>query len=137
MIDDHSRIPVCESDFLQDVSIELGRRLKSLRHRAKPGRLEFRISTTERDDGEWECFDVTCWMGRSGYIQVVICENGVANYMYCETVARKHDTTRYEGYIITIAGWTPSKVADLMHDSLLDENDVRKTWRKLDQRKRN
>jgi hypothetical protein len=49
MIEDHWRIPICESEFLQDVSIELGKRLKAIRYAAKGERLEFRTSTTEND----------------------------------------------------------------------------------------
>ncbi len=136
MVEDHSHIPICESEFLQDVSIELGKRLKSLRYHTRSGRLEFRISTTESDDAEWECFDVIRWKGRSEYVQVVICENRSANYVYREPLKNRHDTARYEAYIITVAGWTTYEVADLIRDSLLDDNDVRETWRKFDQRKR-
>ncbi len=136
MIEDRSRIPLCESDFLQDVSIELGKRLKAVSYATKSGRLEFRISTAERDDGEWECFDAIRWMGRGEYIQVVVCENGAANYVYREPSAHKHNATHYEGYVISVAGWASYDVADLLRDSLMDEVGVRDTWYKFDQRKK-
>jgi len=136
MIEDLSRIPVCESEFLQDVSIELGKRLKTVRDAAKGKKLEFRISTTERDDAEWECFDAVQWMGRGEYVQIVVCENGAANYVYREPQAHKHDTASYETYIISVAGWSPYEVADLMRDSLLGDAGVRAIWRKFDQRKK-
>src|ERR1700760_529429 len=105
MIEDHSRIPVCESDFLQDISIELGKRLKSVRYRTKSGRLEFRTSTTEVDELERECFDAIRRLSCDEYIHVVVCENGDANYLRQEPFAHKHDTARYQAYVITVAGW--------------------------------
>ncbi len=136
MIEDHWRIPICESEFLQDVSIELGKRLKAIRYAAKGERLEFRTSTTENDHGEWECFDAIRWMKQSEYLQVVVCENGAANFVYRQPLVHKHDTARYEAYIINVANWTPYEVADLMRDSLLNDIGVRETWRRFDERKR-
>ena len=135
MIEDHSRIPVCESDFLQDVSIELGRRLKSVRYRTSPGRLEFSTSTTEIDDREWECFDAIRRLSGDEYIHVVVCENGDANFLRREPYAHKHDTARYQAYVITVAEWTPYEVADFIRSSLLMEDEVLDVWRRLDQRK--
>jgi hypothetical protein len=56
--------------------------------------------------------------------------------MYRQPMAHKHDTARYEGYIISVATWTPYEVADLVRSSLLNEEIARETWRKYDRRKR-
>jgi predicted metalloprotease with PDZ domain len=136
MTENHSRIPVCESDFLQDVSIELGKRLKSVRYQTKTGGLEFNTSTTEIDDREWECFDAIRRLSGHEYVHVVVCENGDANFLRREPFAHKHDTARYQAYVITVAGWTSYEVANLIRGSLLKEDDVLDVWRRLDQRKR-
>jgi hypothetical protein len=124
-----SRIPICTSDFLQDVTIELGKRLKTVRHRG--GRLEFRTKISEHAGEELEYFDATLWLGRDSYIQVVVLENGEANYMYCVPRERKQGRARYIGFVVKLTGWEPSQVANLIRDSLVDEIGIREVWQKL------
>jgi hypothetical protein len=135
--EDLSRIPSCSSDFLQDITIELGRRLKSVRYQSRSGKIEFRVTRIEREEEEMECFDVTRWMANGSYIQVVVVENGIANYMFREEFEHKHDKARYTGFIATLKGWETSDIANLIADSLKNEAGIRSFWLKLHNEKKN
>jgi hypothetical protein len=131
LTEDLSRIPICTSDFLQDVSIELGRRMESVRSQRRLARLEFRVNSVEFEGQDVESLDVTCWIEKGSYIQVVVLENGVANYMFCESFQHKHDTARYTGFIATLNGWEACDVANLIRDSLRNDVGIQNLWRKL------
>ena len=127
--EDLSRVPICASDFLQEVTIELGKRLKTIRYRKD--RLEFRAKITEHYGQDLECFDAIRSLAKSSYIQVVLLENGEANYMYREPLAHKHDHARYIGFAVVLKDWEPCQVANLIRDSLIDEIGIREVWQKL------
>jgi hypothetical protein len=59
---DKSRIPICQSDLLQDVTIELGRHLKGIRYRCRSDGLEFEVSRDK--DTDHEAISIVNW-GRS------------------------------------------------------------------------
>ncbi len=131
LTEDLSRIPICTSDFLQDVSIELGRRMKSVRTQRRGDRIEFRVTRVEFKGKDVESLDVTCWLEKGSYIQVVVLENGVANYMFREPFQDKHDTARYTGFIVSLKGWEACDVAYLIRDSLRNDVGIQNFWRKL------
>ena len=135
MTEDVSRIPICTSDFLQDICIELGRRMKSVRYQRRSARLEFRVSTLEFEGEDLEGFDATCWIGKGSYVQVVVVENGVANCMFRDAFEHKHDTARYTGFKVTLKGWEACDMATLIRDSLCDVEGIRDFWRKLQDEK--
>ena len=136
MADDRSRIPVFESEFLQEMAIDLKQRLDAASLSAESGKLEFRVADHENDSGEWECFDAVRTLRQQEYIQVVICADGGANYVYRYPFLHNQDDSRYEAFIIDVGDWTPHEVAALVHDSLRQLPDVREIWRKLDVRRR-
>src|SRR5258708_234407 len=99
--EDLSRIPICTTDFLQDICLELGMRMNPVRVLRKADRLEFRVTTIEYEDEELESFDAVCLIENGSYIQVVIVESGIANYMFCQRSSRQSDP-HYIGFIASL-----------------------------------
>jgi hypothetical protein len=83
-----------------------------------------------------ESFNAISWNDRGCYIQVVVAENGVANYMFREEFQHKHDTARYTGFKATLKGWEACEVANLIRNTLRDDVGIQDIWRKLQEEKK-
>jgi hypothetical protein len=130
---DNSRIPVCRSSFLQDIGIELGRRLKSVRQRTKSGRLHFKILESDSE----ECFLISrwssaTWVERLGYIEIMIWDNKTANYTLQEPYLKQEFRKSVE-YKASLHQLNASQIAELVRDSLLDKEGAREYWQNLNE----
>ncbi len=118
------------------MAVELQRRLDDDPFPREAGEFEFRVADHENESGEWECFDAVRRMRPGEYIQVVICADGGANFVYRFPVLRGKDDCRFETSIADVGDWSPLEVASLVHDTLRGNPDARETWLKLDVRKK-
>jgi hypothetical protein len=110
-------IPLCRSEFLQDVTIALGRRsLKSVRYQ---GTLDFELVEEDTNAGSSERLNIetrrlgsltriSIWADGSSWIYV---KNSVIFEMYAN-----------------LAGMEIYKVAELLHASLRDVDSVKQIW---------
>lgn len=116
---DKSRIPLCQSDFLQGVTIHLGRWLKGLRYQT--GGVEFYVDF----DDDLERFRAINWLGGAGYIEVIVWENSELFYIRREPRAgKKQLTTRAfdTKYRVVPGKLDEHQVANLIRDTL------KETW---------
>ena len=116
---DKSRIPLCRSDFLQGVTIRLGRWLKGLRYQS--GTVEFNVDC----DDDSEKFRASVRLSGGGYIEVNVWESGELLYVRREPREGKKWLTEhatYTKYRIMPGKLDEYQIANLIRDTL------KKTW---------
>jgi len=122
---DKTKIPLCRSDFLQDVTISLGRRsLKSIR---KSNQLTFEVSEECIEGKSLERLDVEAESWSEGLTRIVLWEDAVS-YMYSHEV--KHPTPDRPAIEIqaNLAGMSPEDVAALIRATLTDPVQAKGEW---------
>jgi hypothetical protein len=126
---DKSRIPICESACLQDVTIELGRRLRAVRYAQRIGTLEFEVKEDRSLLIPLEKFVAALYLPHSEYICVALWEDQTANYIYRKPKLNREKAT-YVRFWSDLRAWSAAQVAELIRDSLLDKEDIREVWQK-------
>jgi len=118
MTNDNSRIPICRSELLQDVTIELGRRLRGVRYVAKRRELQFHVYSITIDDHEVEFFEAVRWKQQGSYIQVTVGENYEAEFEYRRPFPHKHSKAEYLRFKASLAGCNAPAIAEIIRESL-------------------
>ncbi len=119
-------IPICKNEFLQDVSIELGKRLNSLKYRAQS--LEFSVGWDEN-----ERLSVTVHKDHRAYIEVIIWENKFGMYVNRKPYL-KHELAQYIKYRAILSTLDFRQVGQLVRESILEEPDALIFWKTMDSR---
>lgn len=115
---DNSRIPDCRSELLQDVSIELGRRLRGVRYVARGRKLQFRVYNLTIDDHEVEFFQAIRWEQQNSYIEITVGENHEATFVYRKPFPHKHARSEHIRFRASLAGLNAYAIAEIMRESL-------------------
>jgi len=118
-------VPLCRTDWLQDITIELGRRsLKTVRRRYED--LIFEAAEEPVDDVVYERFDVEGRIGvKARVIRISVWEHGIS-WIYISEVEngeRKCFETRS-----SLKEMAPHEVAGLIRATLIDFHSVRDVW---------
>lgn len=125
---DKSRIPLCRSRLLQDVTIALGRRsLKSLRQSHRSLTFEVGKDCVEGASVERLDFEARTWGGR--LTRVVLWEDALS-WMYC-----REETTNVPGKSAVeiqadLATMSAQGIADLIRKTLVDPVFAEGEWRR-------
>lgn len=118
-------IPLCRSEFLQDVTIELGRRsLKGLRYHSV---LEFDLTEEEVDGTPVERLNIET-RNLHQVTNISIWANGVAWVNCREQQIKKVSSKCVFRTHADFAGMAREQIADLLRGTLNDLDSVRKIW---------
>jgi hypothetical protein len=120
-------IPVCNSQFLQDVTIALGRRsLKSIRYHHS--RLEFSCRYEELDGVRFERLDIQAHGLSSGLISLTLWEDGLG-WIYQKKGRGKSASTNAFSLHSDFSAMSAEAVASLVHATLADVESSKAIWR--------
>ena len=119
-------IPVCRSEFLQDVTIALGRRsLKSLRHRNAA--LHFAVSEEEVNGEPHERLDIEVRTRSGASTNITIWQDGVT-WVHSRLREGLPTRTAFETHA-NLAGMDYAEVASLIRATLCDLESVQHIWK--------
>jgi hypothetical protein len=115
------RIPLCKSDFLQDVTIQLGQRMKSVRK----ANLTLSI-VASIDKCGMERLDFTADSVPNRMSKLVLWEDGLAWFFERKNskACRKSDFECYANF----ATFSPYELAEIIRSSLIDWNSAKLVW---------
>lgn len=126
MVKKRNLIPLCRSTFLQDVTIELGRRsLKSIRYQNPT--LEFDVAEEEVEGSPMERLEIETRNITGGITAMTIWANGVA-WVYFRSHRNKASSEHFFQTHANFSGMTTEQIAQLLRDTLADPVSVRKLW---------
>ena len=124
--EEQRRIPFCNSPFLQDVTIELGRRsLKSVRRSKRT--LDFAVSKEDVDGVVLERLDIEARDSCEFMTKITLWENG-SSWVFC---AKGKKNTPWQVAFEThanLAGMKAEQIAELIRGTLRELGDVRPVW---------
>jgi hypothetical protein len=124
-----SRLPLCHSAFLQDVTIALGRRsLKSLRY-SNPV-LKFEVKNEDADDRTIERMNIEAQARLDVLVKLSIWDDGIA-WIYIRQKQSKTPAFRKFEAHANLAGMGPDEVAELIRTTLKNPFAMEGTWTNL------
>lgn len=122
-----SAIPLCRSEFLQDVTIALGRRsLKSLRYNNRS--LQFAVSHQDSNGEVFERLEIEVHRSSRGMTAMILWENGTALVYFRVPQPNKSLPTRKFELHANLSGMDAEDVAGLIRATLADFASVRHIW---------
>jgi hypothetical protein len=119
-------IPVCRSEFLQDLTIALGRRsLKSLRH--KNSTLDFDATEEEIDGVSSERLDIAARTRSGSLTKITIWEDGISWVYFRQSHSKSSPSQTFEMHA-NLTGMGIEDMANLVRATLSDFESTRQVW---------
>jgi hypothetical protein len=126
---ERSALPLCHSEFLQDVTIALGRRsLKSLRYSYPI--LKFEVANENGDAGARERLNIEAQDRLDVLVKLSIWDDGIA-WIYIRQKQPKTPAFRKFEARANLAGMAPDEVAELIRATLSDPFSMEGAWTNL------
>lgn len=127
------KLPLCKSDYLQDLTIALGRlSLKSVRQSYKA--LEFSATFEEVGDATIERLNIDGQNLHNGYTKIVVWENATAWACHLErrksALERRNSPTMAQELLATFSDMEIEDVAELIRATLKDFESNRAKWQR-------
>jgi hypothetical protein len=123
----NSPIPLCRSEFLQDVSIELGRTLNALPYRQQE--LEFTVREKDEEMAS-DQLSTTVRKQAGSYVQVVITAGGMGNFVQKFEQEVKGLGSEYVALAADLTDLSAAEIARLIRDSLYGDSDAIAFWKR-------
>jgi hypothetical protein len=124
--DGRNKIPLCRSDFLQDITIALGRRsLKSLRQAHRM--LTFAVTDEGRDGESCERLDIEAKELSGALTKIVIWEDASALIYFRESRPKRSPARVFKMHA-HLDGLNAEDVAELIRATLRDFGSVKENW---------
>jgi hypothetical protein len=116
---ERSTLSLCRSEFLQDVTIALGRRsLKGLRYHNPV--LRFEVENEDGDDGAFERLNIEAQDRLDVFVKLSIWEDGIAWICFRRKQERKAPASHAFEAHANLAGMGPEEIAEFIRATLDD-----------------